>query len=58
MILKNGDEIIVPSLGWSTSYIPFTQYGLKLKFVDVDYQTLNIDPKKKCDFKKTKAYLQ
>ena len=43
---KNGDEIIVPALGWSTSYAPFTQYGLKLKFVDVDYYTLNIDPEK------------
>ena len=56
---KKGDEIIVPSLGWSTSYAPFTQYGLKLKFVDVDYETLNIDPEKinNAISKKTKAIL-
>ena len=56
---KNGDEIIVPALGWSTSYTPFTQYGLKLKFVDIDYQTLNIDPEKinNAISKKTKAIL-
>ena len=57
--LKKGDEIIVPSLGWSTSYIPFTQYGLKLKFVDIDEQTFNIDPKKikSAISKKTKGIL-
>ena len=56
---KKGDEIIVPSLGWSTSYAPFTQYGLKLRFVDVNYQTLNIDPEKinNAISKKTKAVL-
>jgi len=56
---KKGDEIIVPSLGWSTSYTPFTQYGLKLKFVDVDYETLNIDPENinNAISKKTKAIL-
>ena len=56
---KKGDEIIVPSLGWSTSYIPFTQYGLKLKFVDIDEQTFNIDPKKikSAISKKTKGIL-
>ena len=41
--LKRGDEVIVPSLGWSTSYFPLQQYGLKLKFVDVDLNTLNFD---------------
>jgi CDP-6-deoxy-D-xylo-4-hexulose-3-dehydrase len=38
-------SVIVPVLGWSTSYSPFQQYGWKLKFVDVD-KTLNIDPQK------------
>ena len=47
---KKGDEVIVPALGWSTSFSPFTQHGIKLKFVDIDDQTLNIDPEKlKCD---------
>ncbi len=54
--LKKGDEVIVPSLGWSTSYFPLQQYGLKLKFVDVDLQTLNfdIDQLSKAISKKTK----
>jgi len=57
--LKKGDEIIVPALGWSTSYTPFAQYGIKLKFVDIDYQTLNIDPEKinNAISKKTKGVL-
>ena len=41
--LKRGDEVIVPAIGWSTTYYPLQQYGLKLKFVDVDLQTLNLD---------------
>lgn len=41
--LKRGDEVIVPALSWSTTYYPLYQYGLKLKFVDVDLQTLNYD---------------
>lgn len=41
--LKAGDEVIVPAVGWSTSYAPLHQYGLKLKFVDVDRHTLNYD---------------
>ncbi len=41
--LKKGDEIIVPAVSWSTSYFPLYQYGLKIKFVDIDLQTLNYD---------------
>ena len=41
--LKPGDEVIVPAVSWSTSYTPLHQYGLKLKFVDVDVETLNFD---------------
>ncbi len=41
--LKRGDEIIVPAVSWSTTYFPLYQYGLKLRFVDVDMQTLNYD---------------
>ena len=37
-ILK-GAEIIVPAVSWSTTYFPLQQYGLKLKFVDVDLNT-------------------
>ena len=41
--LKRGDEVIVPAVSWSTTYFPLQQYGLKLKFVDIDKETLNID---------------
>lgn len=37
-------RVIVPAVGWSTSYSPFQQYGWKLIFVDVDLETLNYDP--------------
>ena len=37
------DEIIVPSVSWSTTYYPVSQYNLKLVFVDINKQTLNID---------------
>lgn len=44
--LKRGDEVIVPAVSWSTSYSPLYQYGLKLKFVDIDLETLNYDLEK------------
>jgi len=44
--LKPGDEVIVPAVSWSTTYAPLQQYGLKLKFVDIDIETLNFDIKK------------
>lgn len=44
-LLKKGDEVIVPAVSWSTTYYPLFQYGLKLKFVDIDLETLNYDLK-------------
>lgn len=41
--LKPGDEVIVPAVSWSTTYYPLYQYGLKIKFVDIDLETLNFD---------------
>jgi CDP-6-deoxy-D-xylo-4-hexulose-3-dehydrase len=41
--LKRGDEVIVPAVSWSTTYYPLYQYGLKIKFVDIDLNTLNFD---------------
>ena len=41
--LHADDEIIVPAVGWSTTYFPLHQYGLQLKFVDIDLHTLNYD---------------
>ena len=39
-------NIIVPAIGWSTSYFPIAQMGYELNFVDVDLKTLNIDTQK------------
>jgi len=41
--LEPGDEVLVPAVSWATTYYPLQQYGLKLVFVDVDLDTLNID---------------
>lgn len=41
--LKPGDEIIVPAVSWSTTYLPLQQYGLRVKFVDIDIFTLNFN---------------
>ncbi len=41
--LRRGDEVIVPAVSWSTTYFPLQQYGLKVKFVDIDRNTLNFD---------------
>ncbi len=43
LLLKRGDEVIVPAVSWPTTYYPLHQYGLKLKFVDIDPETLNYD---------------
>lgn len=42
--LKAGDEVIVPAISWATTYHPLQQYGLKLRFVDVELETINVDP--------------
>ncbi len=41
--LKRGDEVIVPAISWATTFHPLQQYGLRLRFVDVDLQTLNMN---------------
>ncbi len=41
--LRRGDEVIVPCISWATTFHPLQQYGLKLKFVDIDLHTLNYD---------------
>lgn len=57
--LKAGDEIIVPAVSWSTTYFPLQQYGLKLKFVDIDLNTLNynLDDLESAVSSKTKAIM-
>ena len=39
-------DIIVPAVGWATTYFPVSQNGFKLNFVDVDPNTWNIDVNK------------
>jgi CDP-6-deoxy-D-xylo-4-hexulose-3-dehydrase len=41
--LQRGDEVIVPAISWATTYYPLQQYGLRLRFLDVDLHTLNMD---------------
>ncbi len=56
---KRGDEAIIQSLCWSTSLWPLVQAGLKIKFVDINPQTLNVSVKdliKKIN-KKTKVLM-
>jgi CDP-6-deoxy-D-xylo-4-hexulose-3-dehydrase len=57
--LMRGDEIIVPAVSWSTTYFPLQQYGLKLKFVDIDSETLNynLSDLKEAITKQTKAIM-
>lgn len=54
--LSEGDEVIVPAVSWSTTYSPLKQCNLKIKFVDIDIETLNlnIDQLKKAITKETK----
>ncbi len=41
--LCRGDEAIVPAISWATSFHPLQQYGLRLRFLDVQLDTLNVD---------------
>lgn len=41
--LARGDEVIVPAVSWATTYYPLQQYGLRLRFVDVELETINMD---------------
>ena len=45
-LLQPGDEVLVPAVSWSTTYYPVNQLGARLKFVDVNPNTLNIDVNK------------
>ena len=57
--LNKGDEVIIPTLCWSTSLWPIVQSNLKPIFVDINKETLNIDENQieKKITKKTKAIL-
>lgn len=44
--LKEGDEVIVPAYTWITSASCAEYVGARVRFVDVDKETMNIDPSK------------
>ena len=56
---KPGEEAIIQSLCWPTSLWPLVQTGLKIKFVDVNPKTLNVNSEEiiKKITKKTKVVL-
>lgn len=39
----NTGTVIVPAVSWSTTFFPINQAGYKLKFIDINIETLNID---------------
>ncbi|WP_407414931.1 DegT/DnrJ/EryC1/StrS family aminotransferase [Methanobrevibacter sp.] len=41
--LNKGDEVIVPAVSWATTYTVLHQCGLKLRFIDIDLDTFNMD---------------
>ncbi|MGZ3692538.1 MAG: DegT/DnrJ/EryC1/StrS family aminotransferase, partial [Pseudobdellovibrio sp.] len=41
--LSREDEVLVPAIGWSTTWSPLHHAGFKLKVVDVNPDTLNVD---------------
>ena len=55
--LNQGDEVIVPAVSWATTYTVLHQYGLKLRFIDIDKDTfnLNLDDLKNAITDNTKA---
>ena len=41
--LKKGDEVLVTAVSWSTTYFPLSQMGLKIRLIDININTLNVD---------------
>jgi CDP-6-deoxy-D-xylo-4-hexulose-3-dehydrase len=48
-IVTPGSEIIVPAVSWSTTFFPVHQLGFRLKFVDIELDSLNINVEKVVD---------
>ena len=36
--------VLIPAVGWSTSYAPFIQLGFKVRILDVSLSTFNLEP--------------
>ena len=43
---RERNEVIVPTVSWSTTYFPWHQLGFKIKFVDIDIKDFNLDSEK------------
>ena len=41
--LNKGDEVIVPAVSWATTYTVIHQCGLRLRFIDIDLDTFNLN---------------
>ncbi len=41
--LQRGDEVLVPAISWATTYHPLQQHGLKIRVVDVELDSINMD---------------
>ena len=56
--LKKNDEVIIPTLCWSTSLWPIIQSNLKPVFIDINKETLNLNEVEieKKNYKKNKGY--
>lgn len=39
-----GKVAVVPAIAWATTYAPLHQHGMRLRVVDIDIDTLNVDP--------------
>lgn len=57
--LHKEDEVLVTAVSWSTTYFPLAQFGLKVRFVDIDIDSLNADTERfeSAVTQKTKAVL-
>ncbi len=42
-LARAGRVAVVPAVSWATTYYRLSQYGLRLRFVDIDPETLNFD---------------
>ncbi len=41
--IQRGAEVLVPAIAWSTTWSPLQQAGFKIKILDVNPDTLNVD---------------
>ena len=56
--LRPKDEVLIPSVCWSTSLWPLVQYNLKPIFVDANASTLNMDIEDLKNYKKQSNYVR